>query len=111
MKTIKKILFVVLIVFVVAQFFGPDKNEGDLASVEPFLSDTNPPENIKAILQGSCFDCHSNHSKYPWYNNITPVNYWLAEHINEGKNHFRSEERRVGKECRFCWLQYLYKKK
>ncbi|HLV15759.1 MAG TPA: heme-binding domain-containing protein [Xanthomarina sp.] len=88
MKTIKKILFVVLIVFVVAQFFGPDKNEGDLASVEPFLSDTNPPENIKAILQGSCFDCHSNHSKYPWYNNITPVNYWLAEHINEGKNHF-----------------------
>lgn len=87
MKTTKKILLVVLIIFVVAQFFGPEKNEGDLTSVEPFLTETNPPENIKAILKESCFDCHSDHSKYPWYNKITPVNYWLAEHINDGKKH------------------------
>ncbi|HLV40098.1 heme-binding domain-containing protein [Xanthomarina sp.] len=88
MKTTKKILFVVLILFVVAQFFGPQKNNGDLASVEPFLIETNPPENIKAILKESCYDCHANVTKYPWYDNITPVNYWLAEHVKDGKKHF-----------------------
>ncbi|MDO5969835.1 heme-binding domain-containing protein [Flavivirga aquimarina] len=88
MKIIKKIFLLLLIVFVVAQFFGPDKNEGDLASIEAFFYETNPPEDIKVILKESCFDCHSNVTRYPWYNYITPVNYWLENHINHGKKHF-----------------------
>ncbi|MDX1318519.1 MAG: heme-binding domain-containing protein, partial [Xanthomarina gelatinilytica] len=88
MKIIKKILILLLVVFVVAQFFGPEKNQGNLASIEPFLTETNPSEDIKAILKESCYDCHSNVTRYPWYNNITPVNYWLAEHVKDGKKHF-----------------------
>ena len=88
MKTIKKILLVLLVLLVIAQFFGPEKNQGDLSSIEPFLLETNPPENVKMILKESCYDCHSDFTRYPWYNNITPVNYWLAEHINDGKKHF-----------------------
>ena len=90
MKAIKKILLVLLVLFVVAQFFGPKKNLGEMASVEPFLQETNPPENVRAILKESCYDCHSNVTRYPWYNNITPVNYWMAEHINDGKKHFNA---------------------
>ena len=88
MKSLKKILLLLLIVFIIAQFFGPEKNNGDLTSVEPFLIETHPPEDVKLILKESCFDCHSNHTKYPWYNSITPVNYWLAEHVKDGSKHF-----------------------
>lgn len=88
MKRIKKILLLLLLVLIVGQFFGPEKNEGDIASITLFLSETNPPEDIKLILKESCYDCHSNVTRYPWYNNITPVNYWLAEHIKDGKKHF-----------------------
>ena len=82
---IKKVLLLLLIAFGVAQFFGPDKNEGDLKSVNAFLAETNPPENVKQILKETCSDCHSDVTRYPWYNNITPVNYWLAHHVDEGK--------------------------
>lgn len=88
MKIIKKIFLLLLITFVVAQFFGPEKNEGDLASIEAFLNETNPPEDVKLILKETCYDCHSDVTRYPWYNNITPVNYWLADHIKHGKKHF-----------------------
>lgn len=88
MKITKKILLALLIVFVIAQFFGPEKNEGDLTTIEPFLAETNPPEDVKVILKETCYDCHSDYTRYPWYNKITPVNYWLAEHINDGKKHF-----------------------
>jgi hypothetical protein len=88
MEIIKKILFVLLIAFVVAQFFEPDKNEGDLASIDAFMSETNPPKDVKIILKETCFDCHSDVTQYPWYNNITPVNFWLAEHVKDGKKHF-----------------------
>ncbi|GAA4817644.1 heme-binding domain-containing protein [Litoribaculum gwangyangense] len=88
MKLIKKIIFFLVGLFVIAQFFGPEKNEGSLTSVEPFLVETNPPEDVKFILKETCYDCHSDVTRYPWYNNITPVNYWLAEHIKDGKKHF-----------------------
>lgn len=87
MKKIKKILLILLVLFVVAQFFGPKKNSGDMTSIEPFLAETNPPSNVQAILKTACYDCHSDVTRYPWYNHITPVNYWLADHINEGKHH------------------------
>lgn len=87
MKLLKKILFAILILLVIAQFFRPEKNDGNLESVNAFLAETNPPESVKAILQESCFDCHTNSSRYPWYNAITPVNYWLADHIKDGKKH------------------------
>lgn len=88
MKILKKILLLLLVVFVIAQFFGPEKNEGDLASIEPFLAETNPPEDVKLILKQACFDCHSDHTRYPWYSSITPVNYWMADHVKHGTKHF-----------------------
>ena len=57
-KLIKNALLAILIVFLLAQFFGPQRNDGDLASVEGFLADTNPPEDVKLILKNACFDCH-----------------------------------------------------
>ncbi|WP_298500190.1 heme-binding domain-containing protein [uncultured Algibacter sp.] len=88
MKLIKKVLMLLLLLFVIAQFFGPDKNEGELNLINTFMAETNPPENVKIILKEACIDCHSDFTRYPWYNNITPVNYWLAGHVNNGKKHF-----------------------
>lgn len=87
MKVIKKILLALLVLLVVAQFFGPEKNEGDMATLDAFLAETNPPDDVKLVLEETCYDCHSDVTRYPWYNNITPVNYWLAEHVADGKKH------------------------
>ena len=92
MKLLKKILLGLLVVFIIAQFFGPEKNEGAIASVDAFFSETNPPENVKVILKEACFDCHSNFTRYPWYNKITPVNYWLADHVRHGKGDLNFSE-------------------
>jgi len=100
-KLLKTLGLIVIVVIIIAQFFGPDKNEGDIASVDAFFEDTNPPEDVKLILKTACLDCHSNHTRYPWYNNITPVNYWLAGHIDHGKEHFNVSK----------WNAYSDKKK
>ncbi len=101
MKVIKKILFLLLIVLVISQFFGPEKNEGKTTSIVAFIEDTNPPEDVKLILKESCFDCHSSFTKYPWYNNITPVNYWMADHIKHAKSELDFSK----------WNDYSVKKK
>ena len=101
MEIIKKILVVLLVVFIIMQFFGPDRNEGDITAIDAFLLETNPPSDVKGILENTCFDCHSDVTTYPWYNKITPVNYWLADHINDGKKHFNASD----------WEGYSLKKK
>ena len=87
MKILKKIGQILLAILLISQFFGPEKNEGDLNSLSVFISETNPSEKVHKILKESCFDCHSNKTNYPWYNNITPVNYWLNSHVKDGKKH------------------------
>ena len=101
MKILKKLGLLLLVVFIIAQFFGPEKNDGDIASVDAFFADTNLPKNVKAIFTSSCVDCHSDSTSYPWYNKITPVNYWLDEHVNDGKKHFNISR----------WTDYSDKKK
>ncbi|MBC3847101.1 heme-binding domain-containing protein [Winogradskyella echinorum] len=101
MKILKKLGLLLLVVFIIAQFFGPEKNDGDLSSVDAFFTDTNPPEDVKLVLKNACLDCHSDHTRYPWYNNITPVNYWLADHVKHGKGDFNVSK----------WNDYSDKKK
>ena len=47
---------------------------------------------VMQILKTSCFDCHSNHTEYPWYSKIQPIGIWLANHINEGKRELNFSE-------------------
>jgi len=69
MKNIKKVILVLVIGFVIAQFFGPEKNQGDLATIDAFMAETNPPEDVKIILKEACIDCHSDVTEYPSYRN------------------------------------------
>jgi len=84
----KKILVALMLLFVIAQFFSPKKNQSGLYAIDQFSVETQAPTEVKKILSQACFDCHSDQTTYPWYNSITPVNYWLNSHVNGGKSHF-----------------------
>ena len=101
MKIFKKIIGVLLLLLVIAQFFQPEKNEGEITSVQPFIEETKPNDTVHKILKTACFDCHSNSTRYPWYSSITPVNYWLADHVNHGKKDLNFSE----------WATYSLKRK
>ncbi|WP_299390493.1 heme-binding domain-containing protein [uncultured Gelidibacter sp.] len=101
MRNSKKVLGVLLVVFIAVQFIDPEENVGSTASFESFLKDTNPNEEVTAILKTTCFDCHSDVTNYPWYNEITPLNFWLSDHIKDGKKHFNIS----------AWDGYSVKKK
>lgn len=87
MKLGKKIAWALLLVFVGMQFIRPEKNQDSSDHLAAFLSETNPPAEVRELLKTSCYDCHSNQTEYPWYNAVAPVSYWLADHVNEGKGH------------------------
>jgi len=86
MKTIiKKIALALLLVFIAIQFIPTKRNQNKELLATDFTKVYNVPNNIQNILKTSCYDCHSNNTKYPWYNKIQPVSWMLEHHINEAK--------------------------
>jgi hypothetical protein len=81
----KKLCFGILIVFLAAQAIQPPKNYGSPTGPLDLTATVQVPDQILKTLKRSCYDCHSNRTNYPWYDHITPVNFWVASHINEGK--------------------------
>ena len=91
-KFLKKILLVLLVALVIIQFFRPTKNIAVAASPNDITTKYAVPKDVQAILATSCYDCHSNTTKYPWYNTIQPVAWWLDDHIKEGKKELNFSE-------------------
>jgi exonuclease VII small subunit len=101
MKLGKKIAWTLLILFLGIQLYRPEKNRSEVNNLQKFLTETNPSPEVEAVLKGTCYDCHSNKTEYPWYGEIAPVSWWMAEHIEEGREHLNFAE----------WDQYNKKKK
>lgn len=40
----------------------------------------------RALAQRACFDCHSNETHTYWWEDIAPLSYWIAGHVNEGRD-------------------------
>jgi len=90
-KKLKAIILLLVIGFVVLQFFQPEKNLGS-TSGNDLLTVQQVPEDVASILKNSCYDCHSNNTRYLWYHQISPVSLMIDHHIQEGKKELNFSE-------------------
>jgi hypothetical protein len=93
MKTFFKWTFrLLLLAFIIIQFFRPEKNKAEGMSKKDISTLYPVPQDVQAILKTSCFDCHSNNTVYPWYAEVQPFGWWLNEHILDGKKDLNFSE-------------------
>jgi hypothetical protein len=43
------------------------------------------PVEVQAVLERSCYDCHSNETSWPWYGYVAPVSWLLARDVNDAR--------------------------
>lgn len=91
-KKMKKVLLVLLVVFIAIQFFPTQKNVSTAQQPNNINNVYSVPADVDNILKTSCYDCHSNNTKYPWYNRTQPVAWFLAWHVKEGKQKLNFDE-------------------
>ena len=88
----KKILLGLIIVLIGIQFIHPAANQGEAETPQDITHAVQVPAEIKNIISASCYDCHSNHTEYPWYSYVNPVGWWLNGHINDAKEELNFSE-------------------
>ena len=100
-KWLRPIGVVGLLALVVIQFIPLKRNQQGYESVLAFEQETQVSPKLSSILKANCYDCHSNQTDYPWYSAVAPINFWLDEHVQDGKKHFNLSQ----------WSEYSIKRK
>lgn len=84
-------VLVVAIVLVI-QVIPVERNVSTVPPGQSFEKTEKVPANVAAILKVSCYDCHSNNTRYPWYSVLQPGAWFMARHIKKGKEELNLDE-------------------
>jgi len=84
-----KALIVLVVLFGLIQLvpYGRDHQNPPVVAVATFDSPAT-----QTLVANTCYDCHSDQTKWPWYSNIAPVS-WLVQHdVEEGRQNMNFSE-------------------
>ena len=81
MKSLKRILLIVLGVLIVIQFVPVSRTNPTVSG------DIQAAADFKALLHRSCYDCHSNETRWPWYSHVAPASWLVINDVHGGRKH------------------------
>lgn len=80
------ILLSLLVLLIAAQAIRPDRSNPPSVAGASLMTHATPE--VAAILNRACRDCHSNETRWPWYTNVAPTSWFVANHVNHAREHF-----------------------
>ena len=92
MRKMKKFIVIALVIFAGIQFIRPARTNPAVDESQAIEARTQMTPQAKDILDRSCRDCHSHKTEWPWYSNVAPVSWFVANHVDEGRKHLNLSE-------------------
>lgn len=87
-----RILVGLVLLVVLAQFYRPDPGNPPIDPAWAVDAAGAAPADVVATLKRSCFDCHSNATRWPWYSRVAPMSWIIADHVREGRSQVNFSE-------------------
>lgn len=75
-----------LIAAVGAQIIRPERPRGELPSDGRMNELVVVPGSVDSLLRRSCYDCHSDSTRWPWYARIAPVSWVITDDVRHGRS-------------------------
>jgi hypothetical protein len=88
-KKEKWILSAFIVAFLLLQFSNPARTNPPAKNNFPIA---NAPSHVAAMLRASCYDCHSDETRWPWYSHIAPLSWQIAQDVNDGREQLNLSE-------------------
>ena len=86
MKRVGKIVLGMVVVLLLMQLGQCERTN------PPVTGEIDAPADVKAVLERSCYDCHSNRTVWPWYSRVAPMSWLVHRDVMEGRRHVNFSE-------------------
>lgn len=88
-----KILVTALVtLFLIAQFVQPKRTNPPVVPSRSLQAHVEVPQDVSAILNRACADCHSSRTVWPWYSHVAPVSWFVVDDVNSGRRHINLQD-------------------
>jgi Haem-binding domain len=91
-RVARSALLALLIIFLAIQLVPVHRTNPPFDAAGSLERSAPVPANVKAILDRSCKDCHSNETRWPGYGYVAPMSWWLVRDVDEGRDHLNFSE-------------------
>lgn len=85
-RRLKQAAVVIVVVFAVAQLVRPERANPPTDATRTIQAHMPAGSGLAAVLDRSCRDCHSNGTVWPWYTQVAPLSWVMAQGVREGRN-------------------------
>ena len=84
-KVLKWLIVVLIVAFIGSQFIRPARTNPPVDESKTMFATGKVPADVRGILERSCADCHSHATVWPWYSNVAPVSWLVAEDVVDAR--------------------------
>jgi hypothetical protein len=85
-RRLKQAAIVIVAVFAAAQLVRPERTNPTTDVSRTIQAHMPTGSGLVAVLDRSCRDCHSNGTVWPWYTQVAPLSWLMAQAVREGRN-------------------------
>ena len=86
-KRLARVLGMSLVIAAIgAQFIRPERPQGELPGDGRMNELVVVPASVDLLLRRSCYDCHSDDTRWPWYAQVAPVSWLITYDVRHGRS-------------------------
>jgi Haem-binding domain len=86
-KVLKVSAVALFALFAGAQFVRPERLNEPPDPSRSLEARTQLTPEVRALLARSCDDCHTQRTRWPWYSQVAPVSWFVADHVRHARTH------------------------
>lgn len=84
----KKAIYILAVFLIIIQFLPAHLPVVSSENPKDIILNNDIPEVVQLIIKNSCYDCHSNETKYPWYAHVAPFSFLVINDVKNGRGEF-----------------------
>ena len=84
-RRIKSAALALILAMAGAQLIQPNTVNPPVNPTRNLWNDRTVDPRVGEVLRRACADCHSHETAWPWYSKISPISWFVAKHVTEGR--------------------------
>ena len=85
-SVLRRAVLGLVVLGIAAQLYRPARTNPPADPTNAITAAAAVPAEAAAVLTRSCYDCHSNETRWPWYSNVAPISWGVIGHVSEGRS-------------------------